>query len=76
MPALKIFVKAKPNAKEECVEKIDDTHFVVSVKEPPREGRANWAIERAMGKYFGVPPSSVRIVSGNTSREKVAEIKR
>ncbi|PIV45904.1 hypothetical protein COS23_01900, partial [bacterium (Candidatus Moisslbacteria) CG02_land_8_20_14_3_00_36_53] len=32
---MKIFVKAKPLAKESKVEKIDDTHFVVSVKEPP-----------------------------------------
>ncbi len=71
---MKIFAKVKPNAKEEYVEKINETHFSVSVKEPPREGRANWAVERAMGKYFGVPSSSVRIVSGHTSREKVIEV--
>ena len=73
---MKIFVKAKPKAKEARVEKIDDTHFVVSVKEPPTEGRANWGVERALGAYFGVPPSSVRIVSGHTSRDKVVEISR
>lgn len=82
---MRIFVTVKPNAKKERVEKIDsplprgsgragDTHFKVAVKEPPTEGRANWAVERAVGKYFGVPPSSVRIVSGHTSREKVLEI--
>lgn len=78
---MKIFVKVKPNAKEERVEKIDpphgragELHFRVAVKEPAREGRANWGVERAIGKYFGVSPSQVRIVSGHTSRTKVVEV--
>jgi uncharacterized protein YggU (UPF0235/DUF167 family) len=78
---MRIFVKAKPKAKEERVLKIDpsdgrtgEMHFIVWVKEPPTEGRANWGIERALGKYFGVPPSSVRIVSGHASRDKIIEI--
>ncbi|OGY99979.1 MAG: hypothetical protein A2945_00530 [Candidatus Liptonbacteria bacterium RIFCSPLOWO2_01_FULL_52_25] len=78
---MKIFVRVKPNAKEERVEKIDppqgragEPHFKVSVKEPPTEGRANWAVERIIGKHFGVPPSRVRIVSGRASREKIVEI--
>lgn len=37
---MKIFVKARPNSKEEYVEKIDDTHFVVAVKEPPKAGES------------------------------------
>ena len=71
---MKIFVKVKPRAKEERVEKIDDTHFAVSVKAPPTEGRANWAVERALGNYFGVPPSRIRIVLGAASKQKVFEI--
>ncbi len=49
-------------------------HFIVAVKEPAKEGRANRAIERALAEHFGVPPSRVRIVAGHTSREKIAEI--
>jgi len=30
---MKIFVKAKPGAKEEKIEKIDETHYIVSVIE-------------------------------------------
>jgi len=71
---MKIFVKAKPNAREEKLVKVDETHFVVAVKEPPIKGKANAAIARALAEYFGVPPSFVSLVSGFTSREKVFEI--
>lgn len=56
------------------MEKVDETHFVVAVKEPPIQGRANAAIVRALAAHFGIAPSSVRIISGHTSRQKVIEI--
>jgi len=65
-----IFAKAKPNAREESVEKIDEENFVVSVKEPPVQGKANAAIVKALADYFRVLVSEVRIVSGHTSRNK------
>ncbi len=71
---MKIFVKAKPGAKEEKVEKIDDIHFAVSVKEPPVQGKANQAIIKALAEYFTVPSSNVRIIAGLTSRQKIIEI--
>ena len=72
---MKIFVKVKPAAKEEKVEKINETTFYVEVKEPPVEGRANMAVIRALADYFGVPQLNVRIVSGFTSKMKIIEIK-
>ncbi len=71
---MKIFVQAKPNAREESVEKIDLANFIVAVKEPPVNGLANAAIQKALAKYFGVAPSRVRLVSGYTSRKKMFEI--
>ena len=71
---MKIFVKAKPNSKEEKVEKIDDTHYVVCVKEPPEKGKANNAIKNALAVYFKTGSSSVKIVSGFSSRSKIIEI--
>lgn len=67
-------MQAKPSSREERVEKTDEAHFVVAVKEPPVEGRANAAIIRALAEHFGVATSCVRIVSGHTSRQKVVEI--
>lgn len=71
---MKIFVKAKPGAKEERVEKIDDTHFAVKVKEPPIGGRANAAIIEVLARYFNVERNRARLVSGQTSRNKIVEI--
>ena len=52
------------------MEKLSDNEFVVSVKEPPIDGRANWAIARAVAEHFGVSPSRVNIISGQTSKIK------
>ncbi len=74
---MKIIVQAKPNSKEEKVEKIiigDQEIYRVSVKEPPIQGRANVAIIRLLADYFNVSPEKVRIVSGYTSRQKIIEI--
>ena len=71
---MKIQVKAKPSAREEKVEKIDETHFVVSVKEPPEKGKANDAIRNALAVYFKTGTSCVKIVSGYSSRNKIVEI--
>lgn len=71
---MKIFVRAKPNAREEKVEQADETHFTVAVKEPPRNGEANVAIARALARHFTIPSLNVRLVSGFSSRQKVFEI--
>lgn len=71
---MRILVKAKPGARAERIEKIDETHFQVAVEEPPIRGRANQAIIKALARHFRVPPTKVRIVSGHKSRQKVIEI--
>jgi len=69
---MKINVKAKPNSNENKVEKIDNFNFVVSVKDPPVQGRANRAIVKLLSEYFHTP--NVRIVSGHISRQKIIEV--
>lgn len=71
---MKIFVKSKPSSKKEAVEKIDGKNFIVAVKDPPVKGKANRALVKTMAKYFDVPSSSVQIVSGHTSKQKIIEI--
>lgn len=71
---MKIFVKAKPSAKEEKMEKVSENVFAVSVKEPPIGGAANRAITQAIAGHFDVAPSRVRLVSGFASRQKVFEV--
>ena len=71
---MKIFVRAKPKTKHERVEKVDETHFVICVKEAATEGRANQAIIGALAGHFGVPKSRIKIISGKTSKRKILEI--
>ena len=71
---MKIFIKAKPNSGEEKIEKVDETHYVVFVKEPPIKGKANEAIRNVLAVYFKTSSSNVRIVSGFSSRNKIVKI--
>ena len=71
---MRIFVKARPGAGGEKVEKIDDTHFIVWVKEPPQHGQANKGVIRVLAEYFDKPKSLLTIKTGHTSSMKVIEI--
>jgi len=73
---MKIFVKVKPKAREEKVEKVDDINFRVSVKQSPEKGKANLATIRALADYFNISQSKISIVSGSTSRLKIIEIEK
>jgi len=70
----KIFVKAKPRAREEKVEKRSEAIYIVSVKEPPVQGRANGAIVRVLADYFHVHRSAVKLISGHKTKNKFFEI--
>ncbi len=71
---MRLFIKTKPGAKIEQVKKIDETHFEVWVKEPPKEGKANEALLKVLAKYFGIPKSRLEIISGQASKQKIIEI--
>lgn len=70
---MKIQVKVKPNSRTEDVS-LEGDSFIVRVKEPPKEGKANQAVIRLLAEHFGVPKSQVRILVGFTSRNKVVEV--
>lgn len=71
---MKIYIKARPNSKEEKIEQIAEGQFLVSVKEPPIQGRANEAIIRVLAEYFGVSKLEIKIISGWTSKQKIIEV--
>jgi len=68
---MKIIVKAKPNSRENRVQKIDESNFVVFTKEPPMRGKANAEIIKLLARYFNTNPLLVEIISGRNSRTKV-----
>lgn len=70
---MKLSVRVKTNAKKECVTVVDGV-YTVSVKALPIDGKANSAIEKLLAQHFNVAPSLVRVVSGNTARQKIIEV--
>ena len=74
MKYMRIFVTAKTNAREEAVQKIDETHFVVSVKASPVEGKANIALIKILSRFLKIPKSQIVLRSGATGKKKVFEI--
>jgi uncharacterized protein YggU (UPF0235/DUF167 family) len=71
---MKIFLKVKTGAKEEKIEKIDDSRFFVSVKERPIRGAANEAIIKSLAKYFDVSSNRIKIIAGHKAKQKIVEI--
>ncbi|MFH0773592.1 MAG: DUF167 domain-containing protein [bacterium] len=67
-------MKVKPKAREEKVEKIDISHYIVHTKNLPEKGRANEGVIRLLASYFSLPKSNIVIISGKTSRLKVVNI--
>jgi len=72
---VKIRVKVIPNSKIDGVIREGDG-FLVKVKEPPKEGKANKAVIKLLANHFGVSQNQVAISSGFGSRNKVIEISR
>ena len=71
---MKIFVKTKPNSKKPKLEKIDENHFSIWVKEAPQNGMANKAVAMALAEFFKISYLRVVIISGHTSKNKVFDV--
>lgn len=71
---MRIFLKVKPNSKEEKVEKVGDDILLVRVKEPPIDGKANQAVVKLLAKHFSVAKSDIKIIGGPKFKEKIVEI--
>jgi len=69
---LKVYLQPKAS-RDEFVGPYRDG-IKVRVTAAPVEGKANEALLRLLAKEFGVPPSSIEIVRGHRSREKIIRI--
>ncbi len=67
-------VKVVPNSKKAKVEQTEGGILRVNVDAPAKEGKANKRLVEILAKYFSKPKSSIRIVKGRTSKNKVIEI--
>ena len=63
-------VRVQPRSSRESIGGERDGALVVRLTAPPVEGAANEALQRLLGRTFGLPPTSVRILAGASGRNK------
>jgi uncharacterized protein len=71
---MKLSITAKPKSRKEYLKRIDTTHYIVAVKEPPVGGKANNTILKSLAEYFRLPLSQLNIVTGEKNKHKIIEI--
>ena len=70
----RIRVKVQPNARGNEVLGFQEGVLRLRVSAPPSQGRANKALIELLSEALKVPKSSVRILRGHASREKLVAI--
>ncbi len=71
---MRISVKVKANSKEEKVEQTGNNQFIIKVKAPAHEGKANSAMIKLLSKYFDIPKSMIIISKGKLCGNKIVDI--
>lgn len=64
-------VRVTPNASCNKLTRLSEDRLGVKLTAPPIEGRANKALIKFLAKKTGVPKSSITIVRGHSSRDKI-----
>ena len=67
-------IRVQPRAKRSEVAGERGGAVVIRVSAPPVDGKANQAVTRLIAKALGVGRTSVRVVRGERSRDKVVEV--
>ena len=68
---MRIFIEVKTESKKEALEKLDDSHYIIYLKEKREKGKANIALLKLLKHYFR---QKVILVSGKTSKHKIVDI--
>jgi len=69
-----VTIKVIPNAKKNEVSEEGENRLRIRTTAPALGGRANKALIELLAEFFKVKKSSIRIIRGEKSREKVVEI--
>jgi len=67
-------LRVSPKAKRNAVAGWHGDALKVSVTAVPERGRANDAVVALLAEALGVAPSSIEVVSGAASKDKVVEV--
>lgn len=67
-------IHAQPRASRNEIAGLHGDALKIRVAAPPVDGEANEALQKFLGKTFGVPKSAVAVESGDSSRHKTVRI--
>lgn len=67
-------IKISPNASKNAIIR-DETGLKVKLTAQPIEGKANKALIEFLSKQFKIPKTSIEILKGETSKEKILLLK-
>lgn len=67
-------LRVKPGARRSSIVGIHGGALKVAVTAPPERGRANLAVVALIAGALGLPASSIEMVSGEASRDKVVHL--
>jgi uncharacterized protein (TIGR00251 family) len=70
----RIEIRVVPRASRNGVDGVRDGRIVVRVTAPPVDGKATEAAVRVLADALNLPPSAIRLVAGETSRNKSVTI--
>ncbi len=71
---MKILVTVKPNARQTKITKISETEIHAEIKAPPKDGKANELLIKALAIFFSIPQSHITIKKGLSGKKKYIEI--
>jgi len=71
---MKLNIIVIPNAKTPLILRLEENAYKVKVNAPAVAGKANRRLIEMLSDHFDVPRSSVRIVRGLSSKNKIVEI--
>jgi uncharacterized protein (TIGR00251 family) len=69
-----IRLRVRPKASREAILGTHGAALKVAVKEPPERGRANRAVCELLARALEVPVSSVSLIAGGASANKVVRV--
>jgi len=72
---INITVKARPGAKRNSISFESAEYLKVSINAPPVEGKANIGLVKFFSEVFDIPKSSVQLLRGGSSKNKVVSLK-
>ncbi|MDR0726778.1 MAG: DUF167 domain-containing protein [Rickettsiales bacterium] len=68
---MQINVRVIPKAKLNKITVGDDGNYKIHTTTAPEDGKANEAVIRLLADHLGLPRSKIKLVRGDTSRDKV-----